>query len=154
MDNSDEVAVLSITIPDDTGKITTVAAVIDKDKEPRESDVRRLTAIFQYLNTFLVQQEDTGVDNIEAYLVPSKVFADTTNDPDPSKCSILHRCIHTLATGDLIGNEQNMTTRWLNLKAASFAATDIIHNLKSGAAGRLKRIVSRQLLAYGVSQGV
>ena len=154
MDNSNEVAVLSITIPDDTGKITTVAAVIDKDKEPRESDVRRLTAIFQYLNTFLVQQEDTGEDDIEAYLVPSKVFANTTNDPDPSKCSILHRCIHALATGDLIGNEQNMTTRWLNLRAASFAATDIIRNLKSGAAGRLKRIISRQLLANGVSQGV
>ena len=129
--------------------VGTVAAILDTMQPPElwgQEIIQSLLTIFQFLNPCLVLHDDDGTDNISSYINPS--------DDGLGSCSVLHRCIHALASGDLIDEEANMTTLWRNRRAASFTATDIIRNLKRGTVGRLKEFVSRQLIANGATQGI
>jgi len=154
-----KVAILSFTSEheDEAGqsKLGLSATVMDWEKDPEEWDkthIDNLVIIFQFLHTLLVKKDDAGRDNIESYLTPSKGHCNLENSGQ--QCSVLHRCIHALALGSLIGNEANMTSNFRNLRAGSFAATDIIRTMKSKRVGRLKKLVARQLIANGASQGL
>lgn len=141
-------AILSLTSDVGDG-VGTVAAILDTMQPPElwgQEIIQSLLTIFQFLNPCLVLHDDDGTDNISAYINPS--------DDGLGSCSVLHRCIHALASGDLIDEEANTTTLWRNRRAASFTATDIIRNLKRGTVGRLKEFVSRQLIANGATQGI
>ena len=66
--------------------------------------------------------------------------------------SMLHRCIHALATGRRLERETNDNASFANERASSFAASDIIRMLATKKAGQLKEIVASQIRANPISQ--
>ena len=69
--------------------------------------------------------------------------------------SILHRCIHALGTGYKLQGAKDMTgTCWANLRASTFAASDIIRNCAEHTTGVLKKLIGNQLVANPVSQSL
>jgi len=145
-------SILSITVPNDKGEIATIAAVLDESTTPEEWDERTidsLLTIFRFLNPYLVHQNDPGGDSLTAYMNPDEEL-----HLDDRDCSVLHRCIHAFAAQEFIYKEPSMSTKWRSRRAASFAATDIIRNLKFGSQGRLRRFISRQMISNDASQGL
>jgi hypothetical protein len=69
--------------------------------------------------------------------------------------SILHRCIHALGTGYKLQGAREMNgARWANLRASTFAASDIIRNCAEHTTGVLKKLIGNQLVANPVSQSL
>jgi hypothetical protein len=69
--------------------------------------------------------------------------------------SILHRCIHALATGHTLQSSRVMNgARWANQRASTFAASDIIRNAAAHTTGVLKKLIGNQLAANPISQSL
>ena len=135
------------------GHLGIIISEIDCEKPPEEwgkSSIDNLILIFKFLNTMLVANAfDAGGDDLETYV-------DTRKDIElgSTSFSVLHRCVHAFATGYTIGEEPNDGAKWRNLRATSFAASDMIRNLKFGTSGKFKKFIARQLFANGVPQGL
>ena len=149
-----ETSILSLTVSNKKDKmIYTFAAALDLSRTPEEWDsetLKNLFLIFKFLHPALIREDDPGDNNLEVYLDQKREMNVTATQD----YSVLHRCIHAFATQSLIGEEPNITFKWRSQRAASFASTDIIRNLKSQKVGRLQMFIAKQLVANGATQGL
>ena len=108
-----------------------------------------LIEIFRLLHKPLVKKYDEGDDDLNALVDPSipLIMKEKTS-------SLLHRCVHALATQEKLHEEKSSSTAFRAQRASTFAATDIIRNTKTRRVGRFQTFISKQLVAYGAHQSL
>ena len=142
-----ETIIVSLTATDKQKELITFAAKLDSNEVWHDETNNHLISIFQLLHKPLVKF-DEGVDDLSALLDPNIPLDMMSKD-----CSLLHRCLHTLATQERIYQKPNDSTAYRRLRASLFAAADIIRFTKGSAAGRFQEFITRHLVAYGANQG-
>ena len=143
-----ETIIISLTATNDNKQLTAYAAKLDSNDLCNNQTDNHLISIFQLLHKPLVKY-DEGDCELDALMDPSIPL-----DMKAKDCSLLHRCIHALATQELIYEEPNGSTAFRTLRASTFAATDIIRFTKSRAAGKFQKYITRHLVAYGADQSL
>ena len=109
-----------------------------------------LIEIFRLLHKPLVTPSDEGDDDLNAFVDPSIPL-----DMQERNSSLLHRCIHALATQSKLYEEPNDSTSFRAQRASTFAATDIIRFCKCRKRiGKLQKFISKYLSAFGAHQGL
>ena len=144
--------ILSLTcLSNETDRLSTFAAELSMPNVhswTKETE-NNLVSIFQLLHKPLIQEYDIGDDNLSAFVDPSIPM-----NMKEKICSLLHRCIHALATQNLIYQEPNDSIAFRTQRASTFAATDIIRTSKTRQHGKLQKFMTRQLVAFGAHQGL
>lgn len=124
-EDSEKQCILSLTVNTKDGNIATLASALDMEKKPEEWDshtVANLVNIFTCLSSVLIRPRDLE-DSVDIKR-RSLQAANRTN------YSFLHRIIHAFATQrDLFGEKQD-SVFLKGQRANSFAAMDMIRNLK------------------------
>ena len=149
-------AILSLTL-ECNEELNVCVSAMDREEPPAnwgEDNIKSLIVIFLYLHTLLIESIEMEESMVEEYLIPSNGAVDDDDIKDPTKCSVLHRCIHAFATGTVLGNEPNMNTSFRNERLASLTASEIIRTLRGKKQSHLKRFISRQLIANNVPKAV
>lgn len=124
-EDSEKQCILSLTVNTKDGNIATLASALDMEKKPEEWDsntVDNLVKIFTCLSSVLIKPRDLE-DSVD-------IKRRSLHAANERKYSFLHRVIHAFATQrDLLGEKQdNMFLK--GQRANSFAAMDMIRNLK------------------------
>ena len=102
-----ETIVISVTVPGSQQQLNTYATELDSNVNWRscQDTVEHLICMFRLLHNPLVKTYDEGDVDLDTYMdhfLPLDMKEDT--------CPLLHRCIHALATQELIYDEPNSTT--------------------------------------------
>ena len=160
----DQTSVLSLSTPKVQAEGQNIISVeiplyTPMDDTCSEQTLKKMELIFHYLHSRLLHQSDEenherGRRNERDFGLCGPVADRSIKDIVYDDTSILHRCIHMLATGEFLDSPYEGAL-WDNQRSLTFAASDIIRNASTKSSrGTLKTIVGRQLVAMRAAQSL
>ena len=112
-----------------------------------------IESVFVLLHSFFCTGKHGFTDTCPQPLaITSRI--ETINQITTADKSTLHKCVYALSTGERLCEAPNSSTRQKKVVNTTFAATNIIWNMKSTTPDVLKTLVGNQLLVHNVSQSV